>query len=143
MTDWNQCCAPVRDWMNGETSGWRKSQWDQTRNTKVAKFKGFFLVWLLKLKNVMSRNWFLIFILFQGNNVADFNWSYSQFLAVVWRAELDPSVALENFPLFRGTSNNYGFPCGCYERVQPPNTSSCSLDLQQFSSITCSKLGFF
>lgn len=110
---------------------------------KGCQIQGFFLGFIVKTEKCYVRNWFLIFILFQCNNVADFKWSYSQFLAAVWRAELDPPVALENFLPFKCTSKNYGFLCGCYKCVQPWNTSSCSTNLQQFSNVTCSKLGFF
>lgn len=65
MTDWNQCWVPVRDWMNGETSGWRESQWDQTRNKRVAKFKGFFFPWFYcknwKMLCLETDFWFLYY----------------------------------------------------------------------------------
>lgn len=121
----------------GRVSGIRKE------TKRLPNSRGFFLVLFLKLKNVMSRNWFLIFILFQCNNVSEFKWSYSHFLVAVYRAKLDPPIAQENFVLFKCTGKSYGFPCGSYECVQPWNTSSCSTNLQQFSNVTCSKLEFF
>lgn len=135
-TEWNQYWVAARDWMNWEPTGWREGQWDHARNKRVATFKGFFsTVLLLKLKNVMSRNWCLIFILLQSYNFTDFTWSYSHYSAAVWRAELDPSVALENFLFSKCTGKSYGFAYDCYKCAWFWNASSCSTNLQQFSNV--------
>lgn len=103
------------------------------KKQKGCNLQVFFMVLLLKMKHVMSRNWCPIHIFLQCNNFADFKWSHSRLSVAVWKEESDPSVSLENFLLSKYTGN--GFAYDCYECARFWNASSCSTNLQQFSNV--------